>query len=360
MTEMPSHLPAAQRPGRAAASNQAGRFEPYVRVPVDDGWGRHEPLPPLQAEVADERPRRMIATNNSPDIPFDRSLNPYRGCEHGCIYCFARPTHAYLGLSAGLDFETRLIAKPTAPIVLARELAQRGYVPKVLAVGTATDPYQPIERDRRIMRGLIEVLGEHRHPFTITTKGTLIERDIDLLAPLAKLGLVNVGLSLTTLDAAVSRAMEPRAPTPERRLLTLQRLSACGIPVRVQVSPVVPALTDHELEVIMSAAREAGAHAASMIVLRLPREVSPLFRQWVVERFPDRATRILNRVRDLHGGRDYDPEWNTRMTGQGTWAQLLAARFELARKRLGFLPLPPLQTDLFTVPKPPDCQLSLF
>ena len=353
------------RSGRGAPENRTPtRFGLAVRE-WDGDWldalrADEDGPPPLRTTVTVEKPKTIITRNSSPDVNFDRSINPYRGCEHGCIYCFARPTHAYLGMSPGLDFETRLIAKPTAPTVLARELAQRGYVPKVLAVGTATDPYQPIERDRRIMRGLIEVLGEHRHPFTITTKGTLIERDIDLLAPLAKLGLVDVGLSITTLDGAVSRAMEPRAPAPERRLLTLQRLSASGIPVRVQVSPVVPALTDHEVEAIMGAAKEAGALAASMIVLRLPREVSPLFREWVVERFPDRAMRVLNRVRDLHGGRDYDPEWNTRMTGQGTWAQLLSARFELARKRLGFLPLPPLRPDLFTVSKPPDRQLSLF
>ena len=360
MSDSGPRVPANQRPGRAAPTNGAGRFEPYARVAVDDGWDREETLPPLRTEVTEERPRKVITTNASPDVPFERSLNPYRGCEHGCIYCFARPTHAYLGLSPGLDFETRLIAKPGAPGLLARELAARGYVPQTLAIGTNTDPYQPIERDRRIMRGLLEVLAEHGHPVAITTKGTLIERDLDLLAPLAERGLVNVGLSVTTLDPGVSRAMEPRVPSPARRLATIRRLSQAGVPVRIQVSPVVPALTDHELESILAAGAEAGARAASMIVLRLPREVAGLFRDWLEERFPDRAARVMGRVRELHGGRDYDPEWGTRMTGQGEWARLLSARFELANRRLGFAPLPPLRTDLFRVPKAPDPQLSLF
>ncbi|WP_246849183.1 PA0069 family radical SAM protein [Rubellimicrobium arenae] len=353
-------VPAHQRPGRAAASNASGRFEPHERVKFDDGWPVEEELPPFRTQVTEERPRKVISANTSPDIPFERSLNPYRGCEHGCIYCFARPTHAYLGLSPGLDFETNLIAKPLAPAVLARELRGRGYVPKVLALGTSTDPYQPIERDRRITRGLIEVLAEHGHPVTITTKGTLIERDIDLLAPMAARGLATVGMSVTTLDPAVARAMEPRCPSPARRLATIRRLSEAGIPVRVQVSPVVPALTDHELESILAQAAQAGARAASMIALRLPREVAGLFREWLAERFPDRAARVMNRVRDLHGGQDYDPEWGTRMTGQGEWARLLSARFELACRRLGYGPLPPLRTDLFRVPQGPGAQLSLF
>jgi DNA repair photolyase len=360
MSDLGPQLPADQRPGRAAVTNEPGRFEPYARVAVDDGWDREQALPPLRTEVTEERPRKVITTNASPDLPFDRSLNPYRGCEHGCIYCFARPTHAYLGLSPGLDFETRLIAKPQAPSLLARELAARGYVPQTLAIGTNTDPYQPIERDRRIMRGLLEVLSDHGHPVAITTKGTLIERDLDLLAPLAERGLVNVGLSVTTLDPAVSRAMEPRVPSPARRLATIRRLAEAGVPVRIQVSPVVPALTDHELEQVLAAGAEAGAKAASMIVLRLPREVAGLFRDWLEERFPDRAARVMGRVRELHGGRDYDPDWGTRMTGQGEWARLLSARFDLATRRLGLAPLPPLRTDLFRVPKTPDAQLSLF
>jgi DNA repair photolyase len=311
--------------------------------------------------VTEERPRKVITTNASPDIPFDRSLNPYRGCEHGCIYCFARPSHAFLGLSPGLDFETKLIAKPQAPAALQREIRAKGYAPAVLAIGTNTDPYQPVERDRRIMRGLLEVLAAHGHPVAITTKGTLIERDIDLIAPMAARGLAQVGLSVTTLDPDLSRAMEPRVPSPARRLATIRRLAEAGIPVRVQVSPVVPALTDHELEVILAAGAEAGAQAASMIVLRLPREVAGLFREWLEERFPDRAARIMGRVRELHGGRDYDPDWGTRMTGQGEWARLMSARFRVAARRLGLdRPLGDLRTDLFQVPKDPDPQLSLF
>lgn len=350
-----------RRRGRAAASNATGRYEPYRRVAVADGWDRDEDLPPLRTEVTEERPRRVLTANDSPDVAFDVSLNPYRGCEHGCIYCFARPSHAWLGLSPGLDFETRLIARPQAPAVLARELAAKGYVPRVIAIGTNTDPYQPIERDRRIMRRILEMLAEHDHPVSITTKGTLIERDIDLLAPMAERGLVHVGLSVTTLDPAVARAMEPRVPSPERRLLSLRRLAGAGVPVRVQVSPVVPALTDHELEAILAAGAEVGAKAASMIVLRLPREVSPLFRDWLAERFPGRATRVMNRVRELHGGRDYDPAWGRRMTGQGEWARLLAARFDIACRRLGLRrSLPPLRTDLFRTSGASGAQLSLF
>lgn len=360
MDEFDPRLPADRRPGRAAGTNAASRFEPYARVRVDDGWEQDE-LPPVRTEVTEERLRKIITTNTSPDVPFDRSLNPYRGCEHGCIYCFARPTHAYLGLSPGLDFETRLIAKPQAPAALARELGGRGYVPQVIAIGTATDPYQPIERERRLMQQILTVMSRHNHPLSITTKGTLIERDLDLLAPLAERGLVHVGISVTTLDPHVSRAMEPRVPAPARRLATIRRLSEAGVPVRVQVSPVVPALTDHELEAILAEAAAAGAQAASAIVLRLPREVAGLFRDWLEERFPDRAARIMNRVKELHGGLDYDSDWGTRMSGQGEWARLLSARFKVATRRLGLdRPLPPLRTDLFRVPSAPDPQLSLF
>ncbi|TNC68056.1 PA0069 family radical SAM protein [Rubellimicrobium roseum] len=355
-----SPIPASRRPGRAATGNASGRYEPYVRSAFDDGWASDETLPPLRTEVTEERPRKVITSNESPDVPFDRSLNPYRGCEHGCIYCYARPMHAWLGLSPGLDFETRLIAKPQAPEILARELGARGYVARVIALGTATDPYQPIERDRRITRRLLEVLAAHRHPFTITTRGTLVERDLDLLAPLAAQGLVQVGLSVTTLDPGVARVMEPRAPSPLRRLETVRRLTEAGVPVRVQVSPVIPGLTDHEIEAILSAAAQAGARAASATVLRLPREVATLFRTWLEERFPDRAARVMARLRELHGGRDYDPDWGTRMTGQGAWARLLRSRFDLATRRLGLKELPPPRSDLFRVPREPDPQLSLF
>ncbi|GGL65781.1 PA0069 family radical SAM protein [Wenxinia marina] len=361
MQDAPIPIPAERRRGRAAVDNPAVRFDRFTTEAVDDGWGRDEELPPIRTEVSVERPRKIITRNTSPDIGFDRSINPYRGCEHGCIYCFARPSHAFLGLSPGLDFETKLIARPDAPRVLEDELRARGYVPQTIAIGTNTDPYQPIEGERRVMRGVLEVLAAHRHPVSIVTKGTLIERDIDLLAPMAAEGLVRVGISVTTLDPRVSRAMEPRVPAPARRLAAIRRLSEAGIPVRVMVSPVVPALTDHETETILAAGRDAGAVVASAIVLRLPREVADLFRDWLEEHFPDRAKRIMGRVRELHGGRDYDPEWGKRMTGQGEWARLFRHRFEIACRRLGLdRKLPPLRCDLFRVPPRAGDQLSLF
>ncbi len=353
-------LPDSHRPGRGAATNRTARFEPYVTVPVDDGWGQ-DPLPPLRTEVTEERPRSAITRNTSPDVGFDRSINPYRGCEHGCIYCFARPTHAFLGLSPGLDFETRLVARPDLPEVLVRELARRSYRPATIALGTNTDPYQPVEARMEVMRRVLEVLRDHRHPVGITTKGTLVERDIDILAPMAAAGLARVGVSVTTLDPRVARAMEPRVPSPARRLAVIRRLSQAGIEVRVMVSPLIPGLTDHELEAILAAAAEAGAVAASTIPLRLPLEVAPLFRDWLAERFPDRASKVMGRVRELHGGRDYDAHWGTRMTGQGIWAGLLRRRFDIAVRRLGLdRPLAPLRTDLFIRPEADARQLSLF
>ena len=347
--------------GRAAQSNKTNRFEPYTRVAVDDGWLREDDLPPLRTQVRDEVPRRVISRNTSPDLSFDRSVNPYRGCEHGCIYCYARPGHAYLGMSPGLDFETRLVARPKAPDLLRHELSRKSYVPDTLAIGTYTDPYQPIEKERKIMRGLLEVLAEFHHPVAIITKGVLIERDIDILAPMAAKGLLRVGISVTTLDAAVSRAMEPRVPAPKRRLQAIARLSDAGIPVRAMVSPVVPGLTDHEVEAILQACADAGAVAASSIVLRLPREVAPLFEDWVQAHFPNRAARIMGRVRDLHGGKTYDPAFGTRMTGQGEWAALLRARVKLATARLGLdRKLAPLRKDLFAVPPKAGDQLKLF
>ncbi len=348
-------------PGRASLSNRTGRFEREARVEVSDGWDIKEDIPPLRTEVSLERPRRIITRNSSPDLSFDRSINPYRGCEHGCIYCFARPTHAYLGLSPGLDFESRLIARPEAPEVLERELRARSYSPAVIAIGTNTDPYQPIEKVHRIMRRCLEVLQAFNHPVAIVTKGTLIERDIDILGEMGKRGLARVGISVTTLDTRTSRAMEPRVPLPKRRIETIRRLTEAGCPVRVMVSPVVPALTDHELEDILAASAEAGAIAASWIMLRLPREVSDLFEEWVHEEFPDRARRIMGRVRDLHGGKTYDPEWGRRMKGEGPFADLVAHRFAIACKKLGLATdLPPLRTDLFKPPARPGDQLSLF
>ena len=351
-----------RRRGRASLTNRTGRFEPYVSQPVDDGWpGDTDPPPPVRTEVAVERPRSVITRNRSPDVFFDRSINPYRGCEHGCIYCFARPTHAFLGLSPGLDFETKLVARPEAPEVLRAELRKKRYRPAVIAIGTNTDPYQPVEARMGIMRGILEVLAEHRHPVGIVTKGTLIERDIDLLGEMARDGLVHVGVSVTTLDPVVSRAMEPRVPHPERRLEVIGRLADAGIPVRVMASPVVPALTDHETEAILTRARAAGATAASAILLRLPLEVAPLFREWLDAAFPDRAARVMGRVRELHGGKDYDPEWGKRLTGEGLYADIFWQRFELARRRLGFAEdLPELRTDLFRVPPAAGDQLELF
>jgi DNA repair photolyase len=352
---------ASRARGRGAVSNRAGRFEAHAREAVDDGWDMPEDLPPLRTEVRVERPRSVITRNTSPDVAFDRSINPYRGCEHGCIYCFARPSHAWLGWSPGLDFETKLVARPEAPEVLARELSRKGYVPDVIAIGTNTDPYQPIEKDYRIMRRILEVLREHRHPVAVVTKGTLIERDADILGEMGRMGLARVGISVTTLDPAVSRRMEPRVPLPARRIETIRRLTEAGCPVRVMASPMIPALTDHELEAILAAGREAGAVSASWIMLRLPREVAELFREWLERHFPDRAARVMGRVRELHGGRDYDPEWGKRMTGEGAFADLMRHRFAVAVRRLGLATdLPPLRTDLFRVPPKSGDQLELF
>ena len=352
---------AAPAPGRGAGSNAAGRFERTRREAEADGWDIVEDMAPLRTEVREERPRRVISRNESPDLPFDRSASAYRGCEHGCVYCYARPTHAYLGFSAGLDFESRLVARPSAPDLLARELERPGYVPAVLALGTVSDPYQPVERDRGITRAMLEILRDFRHPAAITTRGALVERDLDILAPMAADGLVAVGISLTTLDPALSRAMEPRAPGPQRRLRTIRRLAEAVVPVRVAASPLIPALTDHELEAILEAAGEAGATGASSILLRLPGEVSPLFRDWLAAHVPDRAARVMNRLRELHGGRDYDPDFGKRMEGQGVWADLFRRRLDMARDRLGLSEERHLlRTDLFRVPPRPGQQLSLF
>ena len=360
MTQYPLQ-PQHRAKGRAALSNPDNRFDRLTAEAVDDGWAREEELPVLRTVVSEERPRKIITRNTSPDLSFDRSINPYRGCEHGCIYCFARPSHAYLGLSPGLDFETKLISRPDAPAVLEAELSKGSYVPDTIAIGTNTDPYQPIERDRLIMRRILEVLARYNHPVAIITKGTLIERDIDILGPMAAKGLLRVGMSVTTLDNKTSRAMEPRVPLPATRLRTIRRLTDAGVPVRAMVSPVVPALTDHELEAIVTACAEAGAVAASSIMLRLPREVADLFEDWVNETFPDRAARIMARVRELHGGKTYDPAFGQRMTGQGEWAALMKQRFQLGTRKLGLdRSLPQLRTDLFAVPSKVGDQLALF
>ena len=346
---------------RGALSNDSGRFEAAARVAVEDGWDIEEEARLLQAEVRVERARSAISYNASPDLPFDRSINPYRGCEHGCAYCYARPSHAYLNLSPGLDFETKLIARPGIGAVLARELRARAYRPAVIAIGTNTDPYQPVEAEYRVMREVLEVLCAFQHPVAITTKGALVERDLDILGPMGQAGLARVGVSITTLDARLSRALEPRAPSPQRRLAMIERLAKAGCPVRVMVAPVIPGLTDAEMETILASARDAGAVAASWIMLRLPGEVEGLFRDWLAAHAPGRAQKVLARLAELHGGAVYNPAFGTRMRGKGVWAELMAKRFALALGRLGLaLHQPALRCDLFASPAQVGDQLSLF
>jgi DNA repair photolyase len=346
---------------RGAAQNGSGRFEKCARAAEDDGWDLAEDERLLRTEVAEERPRSIITRNTSPDLPFDRSLNAYRGCEHGCIYCFARPSHAFLGLSAGLDFETRLTAKPDAARKFEQEISRKGYQPDVLAMGTNTDPYQPVEARYRITRSVLEVASAWNHPVAIVTKGALIARDIDILSDMAARQLVSVGVSVTTLDAGLARRMEPRAPVPERRLAAISALAQAGIPVRVMVAPVIPVLTDHELEAILKAAAGAGAKAASWILLRLPLEVAPLFRDWLQRVEPGRAAHVMNRLREMRGGSDYDGEWGRRMRGEGHHADLIAHRFAIAVRRLGLADrLPGLATGRFAPPPRTGDQLSLF
>ncbi|WFU88035.1 PA0069 family radical SAM protein [Rhizobium sp. CC1099] len=350
-----------RRRGRAAGLNPSGRFEPMHREAFDDAWQTLEELPPFKTEVQIEKPRTAITRNESPDVPFDRSINPYRGCEHGCIYCFARPTHAYLGLSAGLDFEARLFAKPDAAKLLERELAKPGYKPRVIAIGTNTDPYQPIEKEWRIMRQILEVLNKANHPVSIVTKSALILRDIDILQEMAAKSLVRAALSVTTLDRKLARAMEPRAATPPRRLEAIQALTEAGIPTSVMAAPMIPALNDHELERILDAAKVAGALEAGYVILRLPLEVAPLFRDWLLQNYPDRYRHVMSLVRSMRGGKDYDAEFGKRMKGAGPYAWQLARRFEMATKRLGMTRRSmPLRDDLFVPPDGSGVQLSLL
>jgi DNA repair photolyase len=351
------------RKGRGAGSNEVGRYEPHQRVPVDDGWGAaEEELPPLHTVLTPDSTRTIIARNDSPDLGFDRSINPYRGCEHGCIYCFARPTHAYLGLSPGLDFETRLFFKPDAPALLAQELAKKGYACKPIAIGTNTDPYQPVEKKLGIMRGVLEVLRDFNHPVCIVTKSALIQRDIDILAPMAEKRLASVSLSVTTLDRDLARKMEPRAATPPKRLETIRALSEAGIPTGVLAAPMIPALNDMELERILDAARQHGARTAGYVILRLPLELKALFREWLEQHFPDRAAHVLSVVTQAHGGKTYDSTWGKRQTGTGPFAELLRIRFELACRKLGLerRAMKPLDTTLFKRPPRAGDQLSLL
>jgi DNA repair photolyase len=328
------------RKGRGAVSNLQGRYEVHGREGFDDGWSApleegEEAATPWKTQVSDEQARTILSRNTSPDLPFGVSLNPYRGCEHGCIYCFARPTHSYLGLSPGLDFESRIFAKVNAPELLRRELAKASYVPEPIALGVNTDAYQPCERERQLTRRVLEVLHECDHPVGLITKSSLIERDIDLLAPMAARHLASVAITLTTLDPAISRTLEPRAAAPARRLRTIRALTDAGIPVGVSIAPIIPFVTEPEIEQLLEAVRDAGAINAHYVVLRLPWEVNPLFQQWLEAHFPERAQRVMNRVREMRGGKDYDSSFGARMHGEGVWADLIRQRFEKAVHRLG-------------------------
>ena len=355
-----THLDAELRRGRGAVSNSAGRFEATSREGFDDGWDLDEDVAPVRREVLSESPRTIIARNTSPDIPFDRSVNAYRGCEHGCIYCFARPTHAYLGLSPGLDFETKLTVKPDAARLLRKAFDNPRYTPDRLAMGTNTDPYQPLEKDHRITRSLIEVLLEYRHPFSITTKSAMVVRDVDLLREAAALGLVHVAMSITTLDHRLTRLMEPRTSTPQRRLWAIEQLSAAGVPCMVLAAPMIPALNDHEMEGIFKAAVRAGAQSGNYIPLRMPLEIKDLFREWLDTHAPDRKARVLRYIRETHGGQDYDPQWGQRLRGVGPYAALMNARYKVIRKKMALESLPPQRLDLFKRPPRKGDQLSLF
>jgi DNA repair photolyase len=359
--------------GRGATFNPENRFRREQRAAVDDGWGapsdtgESDEPPPLKTIVRIQPARTIISRNDSPDIPFTQSINPYQGCEHGCVYCYARPTHAYLDLSPGLDFETKLFAKPEAAALLRAELAKPGYRCEPIALGTNTDPYQPIEREWKITRSVIEVLAEFDHPLTITTKGALIERDLDLLAPMAAKGLVRVFVSIAMLDRGLARKLDPRAAAPHRRLAIIKALGAAGVPVGVNVAPVIPQLTDHELEAILEAAAAAGARHAGWTMLRLPREVAPLFRDWLAAHYPLRAAHVMSIVRQIRGGRDNEPRFGARMGGQGEFAELIRKRFALACKRLGLNTArdAPLATQRFRPPAAPAKaagagQLDLF
>ncbi len=347
--------------GRSAGINPSGRFEPVSRHVFDDGWNSLEELPPFKTEVQVEKPRTIITRNESPDISFDRSINPYRGCEHGCVYCFARPTHSFMGLSPGLDFESKLFAKPDAARLLDRELSKDGYQPRTIAIGTNTDPYQPIEKQYRIMREILEVLEARGHPVGIVTKSALVTRDIDILSRMAERGLAKVALSVTTMDRMLARTMEPRASTPTKRLEAIRQLSDAGIPASVMVAPIIPGLTDQEMERILDSARAAGALEAGYVVLRLPLEVSPIFKDWLLRHYPDRYRHVMSLIRSMRDGKDYDSEWGKRMKGAGPYAWQIGRRFEITAKRLGLnLERRTLRTDQFVAAGKDQVQLTLL
>ena len=361
MAEDQIPIDSERRRGRGSRSNRVGRFESELREAFDDGWESLGELEPFKTQVHQETAKSIIARNDSTDIGFDQSINPYRGCEHGCIYCYARPTHAYLGHSPGLDFETRLYAKVNAAELLERELANPRYFPKVIALGAVTDPYQPIERDHRITRSILEVLERASHPVGIVTKSALVVRDSDILARMASRGLAKVAISVTTLDRSVARKMEPRAATPPRRMEAIKALSQAGVPVTVMVAPIVPAITDSEIESILKAAREAGVVEAGYVLLRLPLELKELFREWLATEFPDRAAKVINILRSMHGGKDYVAEFGLRQRGTGPYAEQIGMRFRLAAKRLGLNERHlRLRTDLFQRPVAKGGQFSLL
>ncbi len=349
------------RKGRGAIGNRVGRYEGHEREAYDDGWDIEEELPAFATTLSADASRTIIAHNDSPDVGFDQSINPYRGCEHGCIYCFARPTHAYLGMSPGLDFETRLFYKPAAPELLDKALRAKSYRISPIAMGTNTDPYQPVEREQALTRRILQVLQRFNHPVTIVTKSALVTRDIDILAPMAALGLARVALSITTLDPALARTMEPRAASPRRRLEALRLLSDAGIPATVMSAPMIPALNDHELESILEAAAKAGAGRAGMTLVRLPLEVKPLFEEWLTAHAPGRAAHVMSLIRQCHGGQAYRADWGTRMTGDGPYADMMRVRFMAAIKRFGLTQLrDPLRTDLFAPPPAAGDQMNLL
>jgi DNA repair photolyase len=347
--------------GRSAGINPSGRFEPVSRHAFDDGWNSLEELPPFKTEVQVEKPRTIITRNESPDISFDRSINPYRGCEHGCVYCFARPTHSFMGLSPGLDFESKLFAKPDAARLLDKELSKDGYQPRTIAIGTNTDPYQPIEKQYRIMREILEVLEARGHPVGIVTKSALVTRDIDILSRMAERGLAKVALSVTTLDRMLARTMEPRASTPTKRLEAIRQLSDAGIPASVMIAPIIPGLTDQEMERILDSARAAGAREAGYVLLRLPLEVAPIFKDWLLRHYPDRYRHVMSLIRSMRDGKDYDSEWGKRMKGSGPYAWQIGRRFEIAAKRLGLnAERRSLRTDQFVAAAKATEQLMLL
>ncbi|MES0076102.1 PA0069 family radical SAM protein [Mesorhizobium sp. M0058] len=347
--------------GRSAGINPSGRFEPVSRHVFDDGWNSLEELPPFKTEVQVEKPRTIITRNESPDISFDRSINPYRGCEHGCVYCFARPTHSFMGLSPGLDFEAKLFAKPDAARLLDKELSKDGYQPRTIAIGTNTDPYQQIEKQYRIMREILEVLEARGHPVGIVTKSHLVTRDIDILSRMAERGLAKVALSVTTMDRMLARTMEPRASTPTKRLEAIRQLSDAGIPASVMVAPIIPGLTDQEMERILDSARAAGAREAGYVILRLPLEVAPIFKDWLLRHYPDRYRHVMSLIRSMRDGKDYDSEWGKRMKGAGPYAWQIGRRFEITAKRLGLnAERRTLRTDQFVAAATATEQLMLL